>query len=702
MTRPASKLTKRDLAFHNEILHLFLTVESEEIYHHVLRVITRALCSQYGVFGYLDKERNLICLDLVSGRDRRASGFMPPVIIGENQWEGLWGRALAHGQMLTSNSQCSLSFFQTELENCLVVPIIHDGEVAGIFCVAECEGGYTRSLKNCAKGLATCIAMPLKNRLLSTCQQEKNLHSKAELSGKTEVPCQGAEMVGHTQWDFDHLNRIAAAICHCSDAVIITDSHGKIQYVNPAFEASTGYTKDEAIGQSPGLLKSEEHSRDFYRHLWQTISNGKVWKGQFINRTKDGRRLVEEAAISPVIDGNGTICNYVAVKKNITRELELKKQIRQAAKMEAVGTLAGGIAHDFNNILGAMIGYTRLAMEEIAENSQPYLDLTEVLSASERATELVRQMLLFGRSREERFVHVQLSSLIKETCKMLRASLPVTISLQVAIARDCPPVMADPTQMQQVLMNLATNAKQAMESNEGCIEISLSQEEVSTEHQVAGLKTGNYLVLKVCDTGSGMTEEEQGRIFDPFYTTKPAGEGTGLGLSVVHGIVKSHRGVIIVSSESSFGSTFSVYLPSIERRRKSRVSQDITQPTGDEHILLVDDEKHILTLQKRILTRLGYHVTACKSSLEAIELFRIDPNQYDLLLTDMTLPDLDGRKLMQKMLTSRPDLPSVLCTGFSEVIDEQQALSEGFRAFLFKPVKSWQLAQTIRRVLDNG
>ncbi len=497
--------------------------------------------------------------------------------------------------------------------------------------------------------------------------------------------------------------RLATAIDQVVDSIVITDPDGVIQYVNPAFEKSSGYPKEDAIGMTPGVLKSGEHPQSFYDELWKTINGGRVWHGRLVNKKKNGQYFTEKATISPVKDSNGTIINFVAVKHDISRELELEQQLQQAVKMEALGTLAGGIAHDFNNILAAILGYTRMAMDDISPESRPYHDLLKVVQSGDRAADLVRQIMLFSRQERQDLLPIQLTPLFKETLKMLRASLPSSIILRDTISPDCPPIMADPTQIQQILLNLCSNAKQAMLKSGGTLDISLAElQQTGEEASHKSMPPGSYLHLLVTDSGTGISQESLTRIFDPFFTTKPIGEGTGLGLAVVHGIVKNHMGSIEVRSIVGQGSSFSILFPVSNTAPEIKTDESTAIiPRGCEHILVVDDEVNILSIRKRLLSGLGYKVSIFSSSLKALDAFSKDPSQYDLLLTDMTMPDMDGRELRQRVHDIRPGIPVILCTGHSELINKRKAAQDGFRAFLEKPIKPSTMANILRRILDD-
>ncbi|MCK5068974.1 MAG: response regulator, partial [Desulfocapsa sp.] len=373
-------------------------------------------------------------------------------------------------------------------------------------------------------------------------------------------------------------------------------------------------------------------------------------------------------------------------------------------KMEAIGTLAGGIAHDFNNILGAMLGFTQMAMDEIPKKSQAYKDLSEVLQSGDRAADLVKQILLFGRHQNQGHVPVQIQFLIKEAIKMLRASLSASIVIEENIDVDCPSIMADPTQIYQVLINLCANSRQAMLQHGGTLSIGLSHTDFSKDDlkMPANVAPGQYIKITIEDTGSGIEEKTLSRIFDPFFTTKSIGEGTGLGLAVVHGIIKSHHGHISVKSTLQEGTKFTVLLPVDETDTKVEpIANNDTLPTGTEHILVVDDEPNILLIRERLLLKLGYQVSTFGNGLEALEAFQKEPLQYDLLLVDMAMPGMDGKEFIANIKKITPDVPAILCTGNAELLTKDQAIQYGFCDLLEKPIKPLPLAKAIRRYLNE-
>ncbi len=497
---------------------------------------------------------------------------------------------------------------------------------------------------------------------------------------------------------------LAAAVDQADESIVITDSDATIEYVNPAFERVTGYSRAEIAGKNPRILKSGNQDRAFYEEMWSRLTKGEVWTGHIVNKRKDGSEFEEEASISPIKDARGRITNYVGVKRDVTHEVELESQLRQAQKMEAIGTLAGGIAHDFNNLLQAMLGYALLAKRRTAEDKQVSASLQQVIEAGNRATELVSQILAFSRRTERRFLPVQMDAIVREAVKLLRPSLPSTIDLRVDIDPKCRAVIGDTTEMHQVVMNICTNAYQAMRETGGVLEISVDETAVDTVRAAshALLEEGDYIRVVVRDTGCGMTPETLERVFDPYFTTKEAGEGTGLGMATVRGIVEGGGGAVTVDSAPGEGTSVEVLMP-IPRWRDLPADGAIAEAgdvRGTERVLFVDDEPMLVELVKQDLQELGYSVEARTSGVEALQAFRSDPSRFDVVITDQTMPNLTGIELSRQLLQLRPDVPVVLCTGFSDLVDDKVARKAGIRELVPKPVLCSDLAAAIRRVRD--
>ncbi len=437
-------------------------------------------------------------------------------------------------------------------------------------------------------------------------------------------------------------------------------------------------------------------------------SNGKpagpcVWEG---NNSITGKWYINYDRAIKWVDGRLVrlqIATDITRIKDLEKEsLRIQAQLQQAQKMEAIGTLAGGIAHDFNNILSAVIGYTEIVLGDVAESTSQHRNLQEVLKAGNRARDLVNQILMFSRQTDKELKPVQINQIVIETLKLLRASLPTTIRIEPNL-RSNSAVLADPTQIHQVMMNLCTNAAHAMRENGGQLNIELSDTDLygSFIEQHPYLSAGTYIKLRVSDTGHGMEKKIVDRIFDPFFTTKERGEGTGMGLAVVLGIVKSHGGTITVESTSDEGSSFNVFLPVMEREADTEIRPKVIMPTGTEHILFIHDEKSLVDLGFQILHRLGYDVTTRTSSVEALELFMAQPDKFDLVITDTTMPNMTGDELAGKLMEIRADIPVILCTGYSERISKDKAHEMGIKEFVLKPIIMSDLAITVRKVLDE-
>jgi len=497
--------------------------------------------------------------------------------------------------------------------------------------------------------------------------------------------------------------RLATAIEQSAECVVITDVYGDIQYVNPAFEKITGYKKEEVTGKNPRVLRSGKHDENFYRNMWQTITSGRVWSGHFINRNKDGTYYEEEATISPVLDKNRKVTNYVAVKRDVTEKIKLENHLRQSQKMEAIGTLAGGIAHDFNNILVAILGYTEVALYGTPEGSITRKNLIMVKKAAKRATNLIKQILAFSRKSEPLKKAVKISPVVREALNLLRPLLPKTIKFLENI-KSSAIVLADPTQIHQIIMNLATNAAYAMKNSGGILEVALTDTTGPGDEGISGENPDRtpYIKLTVRDTGEGINNETMERLFEPYFTTKKQGEGSGMGLAVVHGIIKSYGGEITVESTPGKGSAFHIFLPAIETEKEPEEVDNTDLPMGDETILLVDDEEMLVVgFLSRILEDLGYNVIARTSSIEALKEFEKDPDKFDLVITDQIMPELTGSELAKELLLIRPDIPVILCTGFSEVISPEKVKEIGIKEFVMKPFDIIQLAKLIRKVLGK-
>ncbi len=505
--------------------------------------------------------------------------------------------------------------------------------------------------------------------------------------------------------------RFSKTFHNLPDSITITrTSDGLYREVNDGFCRITGYSRSEVIGSTPLNLNMFVNLTDRENIIKILKEKGEVNGFELQYRIKNGS-IIDTLLSARSIRYHNEDC-LVAFVKNITslrkaerEKIRLQRQLRQAHKMEAIGTLAGGIAHDFNNILFPIIGYTEMTLDAATEGSRTHSNMLEIFKAAKRARDLVKQILIFSRQSEQERKPLKIQPIIKESLKLLRASIPASIEIRHHINDDCGVILGDPTQIHQIIMNLCTNAYHAMQDIGGILTVDLTEVPFEADTTTNGilLKSGRYIRLTVSDTGHGIGHDIIDRIFDPYFTTKEPGKGTGMGLSVIHGIIKTYGGDIMVKSEPGMGSTFTIYLPVIVNpAREVHAIPSGNIPTGRESILLVDDEEQIVHMVKRTLERLGYKITAHTSSVDALETFRQSPESFDLVITDMTMPNMTGDILAKKLMNIKPEIPIILFTGFSENIDDEKAKAIGVRAYVMKPVVKSEIAAAIRRTLDQN
>jgi PAS domain S-box-containing protein len=485
------------------------------------------------------------------------------------------------------------------------------------------------------------------------------------------------------------------------ETVLVHDHQGRILYINDVGAHWLAWSASELIGKrlsdivAPhGLTRGIEPGPVQYQ---QSVSRSKI---VYVSRT--GQLLEAEVHTCPMeFEGQMAV---LAVARDITERTRLEAQLRQVQKMQAIGTLAGGIAHDFNNILAAIMGYSELALYDVPHGSRIQHHLEEVLTAGKRARDLVQQILAFSRQRPPERQPVRLHLLISDILRMLRASLPSTIAIYPRLTSTAGTVLADPTQLQQVLMNLGTNAEHAMRDTGGVLAVHLDAVEVTADFAAAHapLTPGPYACIMIRDTGHGMAPEVLERIFEPFFTTKAVGEGTGMGLAVVDGIIASHGGAITATSTPGQGTTFAVYLPRIDTDTPSLdVPEEPPIPHGHGRILFVDDEPTLADMTAEMLSCLGYNATVYTSSVEALKAFQTAPWQFDVVITDQTMPEITGERLARELRCIRPEIPIILCTGFSHTMTASKAQALSVDAFLLKPLELRELGLALQQVLEQ-
>jgi PAS domain S-box-containing protein len=498
--------------------------------------------------------------------------------------------------------------------------------------------------------------------------------------------------------------RLATAVDQAAESVIISDKRGTIQYVNPAFERLSGFTKDDIVGRNFRVLKSDTHDDDFYREMWGTITTGKGWAGQIDNRMKDGSLRQFETTISPIRDDSGAIVNFVSVNRDVTQEVALEAQLLQAQKMEAVGTLAGGIAHDFNNLLQVIQGYTEVLLHGVNEDPSHHEALQKIHRSAKRGAELTGQLLTFSRKVQSERRPLDLNQEVEQVKNLLERTIPKMIEIELHLDKTPAIVSADPVQVEQALMNLAVNAMDAMPDGGKIIietERATLDEEFCQTH--LGARPGEYVLLTISDTGHGMNKEILEHVFEPFYTTKEVGKGTGLGLAMVYGIVKTHEGYIVCYSELAFGTTFKIYLPAlVQGGHWSEAGEGEDQlKGGDETILLVDDEKYIRELGVELLTDVGYEVLTATDGEGALELYRKEQERIDLVILDLVIPGMGGKRCYEEILKINPQAKILIVSGYSINGPGQEAMEAGAKGFVGKPFDVSNMLTTIRNILDE-
>ncbi len=497
--------------------------------------------------------------------------------------------------------------------------------------------------------------------------------------------------------------RLVKVVEQVSDGIIITDAEGIIEYVNPAEEMMSGYSSSELVGRRIDVLQSDKHGEDLTAKLVEKIKSGKVWSGTIVNRKKDGTEYHEQNNISPVYDESGNLTNFVAVKHDVTQQLDLQKQLLQAQKMEAVGTLASGIAHDFNNILQVVLGHA----EQLADDDEMPFHLKEQLGTLTRATlngaELVKRLMLFSRKAETNPRQLDINEQILQIKKLLHRTIHKNIEIEIVPTKEIDPIKADPIQIEQVIMNLVLNARDAMPLGG---KITLETTNVSLDSTFCArhvaISPGQYVLLKISDNGSGIPEDVLPYIFEPFFTTKALGYGTGLGLSTVHWIVNNQGGLITCDSMPERGTTFNVYLPVIDSPEIPVKTLVKNKPVGgSETILVVDDEEFVRSVEEDILRSVGYQVISASDGVEALEIYNAKHDTIMLTILDIVMPKMDGVECVKRMLELNPKARILTCSGLAQGTDPEKLVGEGSCGHIHKPAKKKDLLEKVRQILDQ-
>ena len=529
-----------------------------------------------------------------------------------------------------------------------------------------------------------------------------------ELAEDLSYGIRGLRLKTESKREMEERFMLATVMDQTSDGVITFDASGHIQYINPSFELLCGVPAAEAMGVSIHDFGCSERNPHFYRAILSVFNSNKELSGHFVNKKRDGTDYDMDAKIAPVFSASGDVVRYVVTIRDVSEATGLQRQLRQAQKMEALATLSGGIAHDFNNILAIIITNMEMALEDVPEDSPLNGPMQLVLRAGLRGKNLVKQFLTISRQTEQPQKIVPIKEIIEDCFSLLRSTLPTTIELRKDFDTETALIAADPTQINQVIMNLCTNAGDAMRERGGVLDISLTEIELTADDIVRypGLVAGKYVKVIVADTGHGMSRDVMDRIFDPFYTTKVKGKGTGLGLSTVHSIVKNHRGSITVNSILDVGTTFTILFPKVDGEENGVEEKTVPDKimSGQGHILFVDDEVDYVVGMKIGLERLGYAVTAETDSLRTLELFRKNPDQFDLVITDQTMPNMTGVMLAQELLSIRANLPIILCSGSSPgsdaAVSPAKAKAIGIREVLMKPVERSEMNRIVQQLLE--
>ncbi len=510
----------------------------------------------------------------------------------------------------------------------------------------------------------------------------------------------------HRQLAEDSLRKLSCAVEQSADIIFITNSEGIIEYVNPAFEALSGYSRQEITGQRPDILKSGQQAPALYRELWETIRSGDVFRSILVNRKKNGGVYYVDESISPIRDAAGRITHFVSNGRDLTERLHLEAQLLQSQKMDAIGRLAGGVAHDFNNLLTIITSYSELALDSVAPASPTHARLHEIISAAHRAAELTRQLLAFSRQQPQALRVADLNPVVAAIVKTLHRLIGEDIELTFVEGLELGKIRLDPVQIEQILMNLAVNSRDAMPQG-GTLTVQTSDVQLDEEYvdrKKAMIPIGRYAVLSVTDTGTGIPEDHLAHVFEPFYTTKPSGKGTGLGLATVYGIVKQNHGFVWVYSEPGMGTTFKIYLPCVPNQPViPEVPETAIVPVvrGTETVLLVEDEEPLRRAASEFLSLRGYTVLEARDGLDALAVTKNHGSTIHLAITDVVMPHMSGGQLAMELNSRRPETRLLFVSGYPGQTILNHNVVDVENNFLQKPFTLAQLAKKVRTILDH-
>jgi len=510
----------------------------------------------------------------------------------------------------------------------------------------------------------------------------------------------------HKKQADESINILIQAIEQAGEGIIIFTPEGFIRYVNTIFEKTTGYKRNELMDKPVEYLPFDQHSRIDMQQSWLRVRSSQPWRGKIDIVRKDGIKITLDMVVKPVIDKDGRLSSIIASCKDVTYEILREEQLKRTQRLEAIGRLTGGIAHDFNNVLSAIIGYTELAFDDVPPESDCAQNLMEVLKSSNRAKEMISHLISFSRQEESKTEVIELVDHLREAVRFLRSYLPKSIRIKERYSAETSTVIAVPGQVHQILINLGTNAMHAINHDKGLIEITLDTISFRSKDMIAypELEQCQYLKLTISDNGSGIEESVIDHIFDPYFTTKAANEGTGLGLSIVHSIVQAHHGAIRVESKLNEGTTFSIYLPlyNADKWHPNGEFTDVNNEiAGTERIMFIDDEPMLVNVFRQGLLKLGYKVEGFTDPRKALEYFSKHFDTVDIVVTDTTMPYINGIDLSEKLLAIKKDLPIIICTGFTTLISAEEATQKGIKDFIMKPFKIRDMASHIRDILNR-